>query len=160
MSQTLIRPAIANMLRNSQKVVSLLGDTALGSANRSIILAGRLTQGFETSVPLPCIAIQDSGNLSNPYALPFFDYRFLIRVVDAMPSSNNISYNRIDAILQECIEAIHRRPITVNASYYTAFRPQYDNYISPDSVDIYINLPTKYARFCVYGAMLRYGESG
>lgn len=157
MSQS-IRAAIADLLRNSQSVVALLGDTTLGSSNRSIILAGRLSQGFDTSVPLPCVAVKDSGNLGFPQSLPFFDERFNLYVYDAMPAPNQISYVRIDRILEEVVECINKAQITVNASYYSAFRPMYDNYKSPDSIDMFMQLPYRYARFCCFGAMLRYGE--
>lgn len=157
MSQS-IRSAITDLLRSEPKVVSLLGDTTLGSTNRSIILAGRLSQGFDSSIPLPCIAIQDSGNLGFPQQLPFFDERFNVRVIDRMDAPNQVSFVKIDRIIQEAIECINKAQVTVNASYYSAFRPMYDNYISPDIIDPFIMLPTKYARFCCFGAMLRYDE--
>lgn len=155
MAYTSLRQAVADKLKGTAKVTGLLGDGA-----NSIILAGRLAQGGATPTSLPAILIQDGGSYGRARNLPFFETRFYIRVMDAMPAAGAISYVKIDKIGQECIEALHRKLLTPITSYYNVFETFFDDYISPDQVDQFTNLAVKSYRFCVYGSYNRYDPSG
>lgn len=128
----------------------------IGNDPNRIIPAGRLTQGNVGSVTLPCLVLEDLGVSGSAHERPFFTDKFNVKVYDSLLAPTGVSYVTIDLILAEVVEALRHTTLDYQASYTNSFEVYFDNYISPDRVDQFVQLPCKYARFAVPSVAYRY----
>lgn len=148
MANLSIVPAAANKLAATTNITSVLPN----GANGIIPAFNLLGDTFPSNLNLPCIVLKDGGTYGQARDLPFTQQTLMVMVYDTAPSPNHISYSRIDQLVWECIAALDRATLVMEASYYSLFSIEYDNYISGDLFDTNFRLPYKAVRFRAFMA--------
>lgn len=144
-----LTPAVANKLKATSLITSVLPLGADG-----IISAFTLrVDNFPDTINLPCIVVKGGGIYGRPSELPHTQDTIMLQIYDTAPSPNHLSYQRIDQLVWECIKALDKQELVLEASYYSMFEIIWDNYISAALFDEKLKCPCKWVRFRAFMAI-------